>query len=661
MKRIILKSLTLINFRGEQNRTTEFDPKETFIFGANGLGKSRHFDAFMWLLFGKDVNDRKDYEIKTRINGVPLQHVNTEVWGTIIVDGEEVKLRRAFVEDWVKPRGQMEQVYKGNHTETSVNDVPMNVTEYKKRINAIVDDSLFKMITNPLFFAGMPWQKQREQLFALAGTITDNEIAQGNDDYTALLAKLTGKDMEGYKKEVAAKKKKAKEELSQVQPRIDQTQRLMPTAKDWSALEADIAGLDEKIASIDKQLQDKSEAIRVAYQGEQDKKARCTSIQAKQSNVLYKARQEAQEEAFKANAARREAEMKVDEANTAVRSAERKVAMLESELQSYQAKRKQYTDTMDELRNEWRKQNERKYNGETICPHCGQTLPESMIADAESKFNDTIKAEKERINAKGKEYKAFVAKVDESIAETEKALQNAKDTLASAKKVAVNAADIVKSMGTEVVAKEVIPENVPEWIALQKELEEVKATISTDNNPQVDNSGLNEQKYALTAERDAKKRELADRETITNYGNEITELEAQGKLLAQEIASYEREEYTMECFTKEKINECEKRINGMFNNVKFQLYDYTLEGNPVETCVPLVDGVPFFVANTAGRVNAGLDIINALCKFYNVCAPIFIDNAESTNDFIETDTQMIKLVVSKDKNLRVEYGEMETH
>lgn len=656
MKRIILKSLTLINFRGEQNRTTEFATKETFIYGANGLGKSRHFDAFMWLLFGKDVNDRKDYEIKTRINGVPLQHVNTEVWGTIIVDGEEVKLRRALVEDWVKPHGQMEQVYKGNHTETSVNDVPMNVTEYKKRINAIVDDSLFKMITNPLFFAGMPWQKQREQLFALAGTITDNEIAQGNDDYTALLAKLTGKDMEGYKKEVAAKKKKAKEELSQIQPRIDQTQRLMPTAKDWSALEADIAELDEKIASVDKQLQDKSEAIRVAYQGEQDKKARCTSIKAKQSNVLYKARQEAQEEAFKANAARREAAMKVDEANTAVRSAERRVSMLESEIRSYQAKRKQCTDTMDELRNEWRKQNERKYNGETICPHCGQPLPESMIADAESKFNDTIKANKDRINAKGKAYKAFVAKVDESIAETEKALQYARDEHTKASNEAQVAKDILKDMGDEVAANAVIPENVPEWVELQKELEKVKATISTDTTPMVDNDELNDQKHALTAERDVKKQELADRDIIAKHTKEIAALEAQGKLLAQEIASYEKEEYVMNGFTKAKINECEKRINGMFKDVKFQLYDYTLEGNPVETCVPLVDGVPFFVANTAGRVNAGLDIINALCKFYNVCAPIFIDGRESVNNLLETESQIINLVVSTEKELTVKYN-----
>ena len=112
MKKIILKSLSLVNFRGEQNRTTEFDAKETSIMGDNGLGKSRHFDAFMWLLFGKDVMERKDYEIKTIVDGKPLQHVNAEVTGVLVVDGEVIKLRRALVEDWVKPRGQMEQIFK---------------------------------------------------------------------------------------------------------------------------------------------------------------------------------------------------------------------------------------------------------------------------------------------------------------------------------------------------------------------------------------------------------------------------------------------------------------------------------------------------------------------------------------------------------------------
>lgn len=653
MKTIILKSLTLINFRGEQNRTTEFDERETFVMGDNGLGKSRHFDAFMWLLFGKDANDRKDYEIKTRVNGEQLRHVNCEVSGTLVVDGETIKLRRAFVEDWVKPRGQMEQVFKGHHTECAVNDVPMNVTEYKNNIKAIVDDGLFKMITNPLFFASMPWQKQREQLFALAGTITDEEIAQDNEKYQALLAKLTGKDMEGYRKEIVAKKKKAKAQLDQIQPRIDQTQRLMPVEKDWSVIESEIVELDAKIAEVDRQLQDKSEAIRIAYQSEQDKKAKCTHIVAKQSNVLFKARQEANEIAYKANAARREAALKADEANTAVSSTKRKVDVLESELQTYQSKRKEYTDKMEELRKAWHEQNARTYNGETICPHCGQELPESMKADAEKKFNDTIKAEKDRINVKGKEYKGFVAKVDESVAETEKALQKAKEACQTAQAEAKAAADNLAKMGEEVKAKEVKPEDVPEWVSLNNELVAIRASISTDTTSVVDNSGLNEQKRTLTAERDAKKRDLSERDTIAKHKKAIEELEKEGKKLAQEVASYEKEEFVMDEFTKAKINECEKRINRMFEHVTFKLYDYTLENNPVETCVPLVNGVPFFVANTAAKVNAGLDIINALCKFYNVCAPIFIDGRESVNTLVPTASQIINLVVSHDKEIIV--------
>lgn len=655
MKTIILKSLTLINFRGEQNRTTEFDAKETSIMGDNGLGKSRHFDAFMWLLFGKDANDRKDYEIKTRVNGEQLRHVNCEVSGTLVVDGETIKLRRAFVEDWVKPRGQMEQVFKGHHTECAVNDVPMNVTEYKNNIKAIVDDGLFKMITNPLFFASMPWQKQREQLFALAGTITDEEIAQDNEKYQALLAKLTGKDMEGYRKEIVAKKKKAKAQLDQIQPRIDQTQRLMPVEKDWSVIESEIVELDAKIAEVDRQLQDKSEAIRIAYQSEQDKKAKCTHIVAKQNDVLFKARQEANEIAYKANAARREAALKADEANTAVSSAKRKVDVLESELQTYQSKRKEYTDKMEELRKAWHEQNARTYNGETICPHCGQELPESMKADAEKKFNDTIKAEKDKINVKGKEYKGFVAKVDEGVAETEKALQKAKEAYQTAQSEAKAAADNLAKMGEEVKAKEVNPEDVPEWVSLNNELVAIRATISTDTTSVVDNSELNEQKRTLTAERDAKKRDLSERDTIAKHKKAIEELEKEGKKLAQEVASYEKEEFVMDEFTKTKINECEKRINRMFEHVTFKLYDYTLENNPVETCVPLVNGVPFFVANTAAKVNAGLDIINALCKFYNVCAPIFIDGRESVNTLVPTASQIINLVVSHDKEIIVKH------
>ena len=127
MKRVTLKSLTLCNFKGEKERTTNFNPDVTTISGGNGLGKSRHFDAFIWLLFGKDSKDRKDYEIKTRIDGQELHNVECSVTGVIEVDGEEITLKRALMEDWVKPSGQFERVFKGNITECWWNDNPVNL------------------------------------------------------------------------------------------------------------------------------------------------------------------------------------------------------------------------------------------------------------------------------------------------------------------------------------------------------------------------------------------------------------------------------------------------------------------------------------------------------------------------------------------------------
>ncbi|WP_319001311.1 hypothetical protein [Clostridium estertheticum] len=68
----------------------------------------------------------------------------------------------------------------------------------------------------------------------------------------------------------------------------------------------------------------------------------------------------------------------------------------------------------------------------------------------------------------------------------------------------------------------------------------------------------------------------------------------------------------------------------------------------------MVQGIPFNDANTASQINAGIDIINTLSSYYEVEVPLFIDNRESINQLIETDSQVINLVVSLDKELKVE-------
>lgn len=164
---------------------------------------------------------------------------------------------------------------------------------------------------------------------------------------------------------------------------------------------------------------------------------------------------------------------------------------------------------------------------------------------------------------------------------------------------------------------------------------------------------MQKQKAECNTKRAALVERYSKRHTIARCETEIANLESRGKELAQMIADAEREEYTVEQFTRTKVDECENRINAMFKFVSFRLFDYTIDGNAVETCIPTIGGIPYGSANTASKINAGLDIINTLCKFYGVCAPIFIDNRESINEIVETESQIINLVVTRDKFLTI--------
>lgn len=651
MKRIILKSLTLTNFKGEKERTTTFNANVTTISGGNGMGKSRHFDAFIWLLFGKDTQERKDYEIKTRINGEELHGMECSVAGVINIDGEDVTLKRAYVEDWVKPRGQVERVFKGNHTECWWNDTPVNVTEYGKRIEAIIDPSRFKMITNPAFFCNMKWNLQREQLFQLAGTITDAEIASKNPDFALLMDKISGKSLVDFKKELVARKRRLKDELAQIQPRIDQTHKMMPEHDDFGAIEADIAKVDMEIADIDKAIADVTTAMRRQYEAEQAKQNKVNALKAECQQIVFDAKTKAQNAMFEANSARRELEQKVKEMERAIEndtkesmSGQVEIARIHREIDGIKTKQ-------DELRKAWFSENEKVYNGETTCPQCGQPLPDEMIAKAKEIFANAQVERCNDITSKGKELGAKVAGLEAKVADIQKDVVNANEH-----KKALNAElDELKAKCNDIPVAEiaaVVPEQIPEWGAKQKEIADIQATITTDNSG-VDTTDLQAQKAECNQKRGELVERLAKRDIIGKCEREIAELGQKGKDLAQQIADAEREEYTIEQFTRTKVEECEKRINTMFKYVKFRLFDFTIDGNPVETCIATIGGVPYGSANTASKMNAGLDIINSLCKFYGVTAPIFIDNRESVTDIIETSSQIINLVVTNDNCLTI--------
>lgn len=650
MKRVTLKSLTLCNFKGEKERTTNFNPDVTTISGGNGLGKSRHFDAFIWLLFGKDSKDRKDYEIKTRIDGQELHNVECSVTGVIDVDGEEITLKRALMEDWVKPRGQVERVFNGNHTECWWNDAPVKVGEYSKRIEAIINSSVFKMITNPAFFVNMPWTLQREQLFQLAGTVTDAEIAAKKPEFAALLDKISGKSLADFNAEISARKGRLKEELEQIQPRIDQTYKMMPENEDFNAIEVQIGLIDNEIKDIDQSIADMTAAIRKKYEAEQEKQKKVNDLKSRCQKIIFKATEDAQKAAFEANSRRREIERTIHSKEREITFNKREIETGRNEIERLESEIEKLKAEQDDLRNKWFEENGKAYNGETICPHCKQELPSAMVEQAREIFTKEQADKCRDINNKGILLGERIKDLENRIMEVRRSIENAAVDSINAE-IEKLKAEFSKLPVVDAAA--VVPESIPEWVELQKQIKDIEATISTEKSIPADTTSAQEKKSELNERRDALQKKLANRDAIKKYESEIERLEARGKELAQQIADVEKEEYTIEQFTRTKIDECESRINSMFKFVTFRLFDYTIKNNAVETCIPLVNGVPYPSANTAGQINAGLDIINTLCKFYGICAPIFIDNRESVNDIIETESQIINLVVNKDNFLTI--------
>lgn len=666
MKKVLLQQITLTNFRGVKSKTIDFSDSETSIYGANATGKSTIFDAFTWLLFSKDQFDRKDYEITTVENGKPLKKIDAEVSAILNVDGEVITLKKIYHQKWTTPRGQAEEVFKGCENLCYWNDVPLKVGEYQERINSLIDETVFKLITNCNFFLSLKPMDQRTHLFEMAGSLSDDDIANTNPNFRALLDALSGKSLIDYKREISARKKKLKDDLEQIQPRIDQTRKLMPENRDFAGLESTLQFTERRITELGKSISDKHEAQKEHSNLIFEKQNEINSLRSQQQKVLHNAQQKANEDAFLKNQQRRDLSNYVEKAERAYSDAKYRAKSLQNDIQSISDK---ITDTnikIGKLRNDWQVENGKEYiekEGCLVCPVYGHVCKDEE-ATVQRGINDNNakvafnKSKSEKVKSIQDEGKTLSSQVEE----LKKELSDKQTQLSSAQSDVEKFEKELRDLETQfentpiVEASTVISTDLPEWVSIEElisslnnEIEELKGK-SLDTNIEE----YKAKKESLEKERDELKASLNDKSTIERYNKEIQSLELQGKDLAQQIADIEQSEFTIAAFNKAKIEECEQRVNSLFSIINFQLFDKTIDGNEFEACIAKnKSGVPISSTNTAEQINAGLDIINALCRFHDVTAPIFIDGRESVNTLIPTESQIINLIVSEDKSLIV--------
>lgn len=651
MRKIFVKSLSLVNFKGVRELDLQFVDGENMIGGSNGTGKTTVFDAFTWLMFGKDSTGRSDsnFNIKTLDDaGKPIYHLDHSVVAVMCVDGTDVKLERKYVEVWQKQSGTTDMFLKNHKTEFFVNDVKCATKkEYDAEVNEIINESVYKMITNPWYFPQLSADNQKSMLIDMAGEVSDEDVAATNKNFAKFLEDLNGKPMEKMAKEIQAKKRACNEILDRIPSQIETAENVMPEAEDWDAIDAEIKNKLKEIEDIDATIADKSKVNEQEYERKASIQNQIGDAKLELANVKNEIRANASQARNVAIQEINNIQLQIQGNDNMIKSTNRLIENQEKEIESKEI-------NVKALREEYKKVFASMIefeDGQFICPTCKRPYD---AADIEAKkkeltenFN-TDKADKlKKIQEKGKALNAALAEMKQTLATYKKELaKHEESVLTLQKKKSEKEAEM-----PEPVDEANIIDTDQRVIDLQNKIVDLENQLNVGIKV-IDVSELREQKRVANEALQGLYKRAAKKEQIERTRKEIEDLEKKQASNNQVLADCEQWERLHIQFQKAKDEELLKRINGMFEVVSFSFLSTQLNGNEKLTCVCTVNGTPYPDVNNAGKINAGLDIINAICKAKGVTAPIFVDNAESVNDILKTYSQKIMLYVTKDSTIR---------
>lgn len=622
-----LLKLSLTNFKSIRQSSFEFDGENKIIFGDNATGKTTVFDSMCWLLFGKDSLDRSDFEIKTLVNGEPIHKVNHEVEGEFINDdGTQFTLKRVYREKYSNPRGGDTKLT-GHTTDYFINDVPVKEKEYKAYINNLISDDVFKLITNPLYFNEQySWQNRRKLLLEMCGNVDDETVIRNHGELRKLLSILNGRTVEEQKKIVAAKKTAINKELDMIPVRIDEAIRNKPEVQsDKDKLKADIETFNTGI----NQLEEEAAVIKNGLKE--------TEVKSKIRNIKRTIDER-----------RNQVLSDYDKEKTRLRG-EYELAL--KKLKSIEQERDRLVDHNYETGKDIERENKRieklkeefnAFNAQEFddvnCPTCGQPYPDAKREILKEAFNmqkATNLEEWQKLIDSAKNMKNSYIQQEEIVAVKIDGLTN---------QVEEQQQDYERKFKAyeELEQPDINKDSV--YIDLQAQLFLLESELDdtdTTNSYEAINKDIEEMKSKRTQLVD----ELNKHELIGTIDERVKELERKQQQLANDKNELDEAMFLMDEFIKAKVDMLEQSINSHFEYARFKMFNVLVNGNIEECCETTYKGVPYRSMNNAARMNVGLDIINALTKYFKVDAPVFIDNAEAVTSFIPCHSQVIQLFV----------------
>lgn len=658
MRQLRIDTLALHNFKGIRNYEASFSPSGATVTGHNGTGKSTLADAFSWLIKGKDAagNTEARFSIKTLdASGdyIPDLEHSVEAAFTLIDtetgETEKVRFRRSYVEEWKTEAGQ-DRKLDGHHVDYFVNDVPVTRAKYNERLTGLIPQNLLTLLTDPAAFFRMSWDAQRDTLVAMTGKIDAQEVATAREDFCQLLDRLNGDSLEDYRIKIGAKLKKVNARIAKIPTEIDATEAATPEAPDFAALEAKKEELDKRIEELDAAAYNIAERRRLQFEEAAKIRTEIGQLERERRDLL--------------NREQTKLDQATNEKNRERRDVQNKIADIKDQISREQyaggsivTKRSQATDLrndaarLDEEQAKRRKEFERvalqPYNpASLICPRFGHECQDPhACSQGEAAFNASKAETLERYRKKGHEVKATIEKQQARAQELE-------DEASRLEEVNTRKLDDLRTQLTEAEQRlATLPEtprrtltlaDLPDAAAYAQKLAalQAKAEQATAEGPTVAQFS-NGEKGAVQAERDQILRKLGLRETIDRNNKTVRDLRGELANLTQAKADLGLLLKTADDFSQALTDAVEQKVNALFHGLKFRMWKQYINGKQEPDCVALIDGVNYPDANTAGKINAGLQVIRAISRHYGLAAPIFVDNCESIAELEATEGQQV--------------------
>ena len=639
LKVVKLLKLYVENFRGIKNFVLTPDGRSATVQGGNGTGKSTLMAAFLWLLTGKDAQGRENYNVfPLGTDGNRLSGCSPTVTATLSMpDGHTLILQRSICERWTKRRGSAETEYNGDETRYFIDEVPVSAGEYSSAIFGVFPEKLLPLLLNAVWFSEQTkdYKERRRLLLEQFGSLQPADVFTANPELSDLESMLGTHSVDEFSRICTERRKRYKDSLSALPARIDENRKQLHPVSDAGAVKNERSKLNVEIAKLQYEIEHTTaDAVQRHNQQELEKVQQYLEMIPNKRRVLESSSNAGWLE---------EHNRRIDDAARGKQNAMCRVETLAAELRSLNRERDLLAAERDRLRVEWVEVNRTVPDIAQTCPTCGQALPAELVQEAQENFNVSKSERLSDIAAKGAKAAQDVEKMEKKSARLREDL----DTCERAAKAATAAYDMVIAEKPPVTQMGLFAELDAEEKELKARAEELRQAIQASAQAAEQVVQEKRQKLAdMQAQSDAMTSRLAEIERNAALETRIHELEAEQRDTLHQLEEAERGLSMCEEYTRTLVTLLTERVNKHFPTVRFKLFEQQKNGGLREVCEAMVDGVPYGALNTASKMQANVEIVQAFSRAADISLPLFLDNRESVTDLtLPDEMQVINLNV----------------